>query len=137
MNQTCFVCILVIVGVIRLKHFSDVVGVTSNRFPSHVMRSPASGVSYGRAEVRPMKSTGLTSTINPFPVSMYCGARLLRRSVMVAEDAPRIYTQDSPANASSVSVILVAASSKPVVIADLSVRQEQVQPVQHQASSSR
>ncbi len=28
----------VIVGVIRLKHFSDVVGVTSNRLPSHVMR---------------------------------------------------------------------------------------------------
>lgn len=106
----------VIVGVICRYTLSPVVGVTSYRLPPQTILSPACGTAYGRLEVRPMKSTGLTSTTCPTPVSMYCGARLLRRSVTTAEDAPRRYVQDSPANAKSDSVACVTASSKPVAI---------------------
>lgn len=83
-----------------------------------------------------MKSTGLTSVICPVPVSMYCGASVLRLRVIVVDDAPRIYTHDSPANARSVSVRVVVASSKPVAMIDLSVHLEPVRPVLRPASSS-
>jgi hypothetical protein len=81
-----------------------------------VILSPAIGIAYGKAEAKPMKSTGLTSEICPTPVSMYCGGSVLRRRVIVVDTDPRIYTQDSPAKASRLDVKSLTADSNPVGI---------------------